>query len=108
MRQRLDDARERIHDLSAGFREVADALEVETRIEPNEDDDLVAGLTEADIEAYAAEAQDDDYVYVRDRDSPATGWLAMSADVAVELCTGNERTCPVANCPISAGGGGQR
>lgn len=107
MRQRLDDARERIHDLSAGFREVADALEVETSIEPNEDDDLVAGLTEGYIEGYAAEAQDD-HVYVRDRDSPATGWHAMSADVAVELCTGNERTCPVSNCPISAVGGGQR
>lgn len=108
MRRRLDDARERIHDLSAGFREVAEGLEVETSIEPDEDDNLVAGLTEADIEAYAAEAQDDDHVYVRDRDSPATGWLSMSAEVAVELCTGNERTCPVSNCPISAVGGGQR
>jgi len=108
MRKRLNDARKRIHDLSAGFREVADALEVETSIEPTEDDDLVAGLTEADIEAYATEAQDDDHVYVRDSDSPATGWVAMSADVAIELCTGNERTCPVSNCPISAIGGGQR
>lgn len=108
MRNRLHDARERIHDLSAGFREVADALEVETSIEPDADDDLVSGLTEADVEAYAAEAQDDDHVYVRDRDAPATGWLAVSADVAVELCTGDRLTCPVPNCPISAVGGGQR
>jgi hypothetical protein len=108
MRQRFNNARERIHDLSAGFREVADALEVDTSIEPDEDADPVAGLTEADIEAYAAEAQDDDHVYVRDPDAPATGWLAVSADMAVELCTGDRRTCPVSNCPISAVGGGQR
>lgn len=50
MRQRLDDAYERIHDLSAGFREIADALEVETSIEPDENDDPLAGLSEGDID----------------------------------------------------------
>ena len=108
MGRRFDEPRERIHDLSAGFRDVAEAMQVDTNIEPDEDDGLVAGLSETAVEAYAAEAQDDDHVYVRDPDAPATGWLSMSADVAIELCSGNKRTCPVTNCPISAAGGGQR
>jgi len=108
MQRRFDAARERTHDLSAGFREVADALEAETSIEPDEDGDLVAGLTDDDVEAYATEAQDDEHVYVRDRDAPATGWLAVSADIAVEVCTGDQRTCAVSDCPASASVGGQR
>jgi hypothetical protein len=108
MRERLHDARERVSDLSGGYEAVYDALGVSTSIEPDTTEDNSSGLTEADIEAYAAEARDDDRVYVRDPDAPATSWLAVSADVAVELCTGDRVTCPVPNCPIAAVGGGQR
>lgn len=91
MRERFREARDRVTDLSGGYEAVYDALGATTSIEPDDDED---GLTDADVEAYAAEAHDDERVYVRDRDAPATSWVAASTDVAVRLWTTDAAIAP--------------